>query len=68
MCSCRKLKHLMTSIPSVEIKEIIADGCPIKKIEYTESFSRFLENHDDVVQKFQLSCSPGVLYLNDILY
>lgn len=63
--SCRKLKHLTTSIPNVEFTES-ADGCPTKRREFVQSVSRFLDNHDSVVQKFQLSFSPGE-YTSEVL-
>lgn len=55
--SCKKLKHLATSIANVEIKET-ANGYPAKKQEFVDSISRFLVNHDSLVRKFQLSFCP----------
>ncbi|XP_063943207.1 F-box protein At5g03100-like [Daucus carota subsp. sativus] len=48
--SSRRFKHLSTTIPNVEIRVTI-NGFFSK----FQSFSRFLENHDSVVEKFQLS-------------
>ena len=49
--SSRRFKHLSTSIPNIELRVTI-DGSFFTKLQ---SVSRFLENHDSVVEKFQLS-------------
>ncbi|XP_063943212.1 F-box protein At5g03100-like [Daucus carota subsp. sativus] len=53
--SSRRFKHLSTSIPNIELRVTI-DGSFFTKLQ---SVSRFLENHDSVVEKFQLSNSTA---------
>lgn len=55
--SCKDLKHLISIIPNVELKESEND-CLTKKIEFVESVSRFLGNHHDVIRKFRVSFNP----------
>lgn len=64
--SCKKLKHLTTSIANIEITEA-EDGCPTEKKEFVKSISRFLTKHHSLVQKFQLSFYPEKIYKSHVI-